>query len=97
MIVVLTTRVHGQHTNLLQEVLELSHLLRCSGKDESLLGHGLGIVGCIELFVQDLNLQGEVGGFLVELAKMGDLPSQPPVVKVFDLALQMCKVIAGPK
>ena len=28
---------------------------------------------------------------------MGDLPSQPPVIKVFDFALQVYKVAAGPK
>jgi hypothetical protein len=84
-----------QHTNLPQEVLELSSLLRCSGEDELLLGHGLGIMGGIELFVLDFNSQGELCSFGIELAETGDLPSQPPVVKVFNLALQVDKVTTG--
>ena len=28
---------------------------------------------------------------------MGDLPSHPPVIKVFDFTLQIHKVVAGPK
>ena len=34
---------------------------------------------------------------MVELAEAGDLPSQSPVIKVFDFVLQMCKVATGPK
>ena len=71
--------------------------MRDSGEDEPFLRHGPGIVGCMKFFVQDLDLQGEVGGFLVKLMKMGDLPSQPPVVKVFNFALQMHEVTARPE
>jgi hypothetical protein len=42
-------------------------------------------------------LQGEFGGFLIELAELSDLPSHPPVVKVFDFMLQVHKVAARPK
>ena len=42
-------------------------------------------------------MQGEVGGFLVEFTEAGDLPSQPPVIKVFDFVLQVREVTAGPK
>ena len=41
-------------------------------------------------------MHGEFSGFLIELVEVGDLPSQPPVVKVFDVALQVHKVTAGP-
>ena len=33
---------------------------------------------------------------MVELMETGDLPSQPPVVKVADVTLQVHKVTAGP-
>jgi hypothetical protein len=97
LIVVLATRIRGQHANLLWEVLELSCLLRRSGEDELFLRHGPGVMGCVEFFIQDLDLQGEVGGFLVELTKTGDLPSQLPVIKVFDFMLQVRKVATRPK
>jgi hypothetical protein len=34
---------------------------------------------------------------LIELMEMGDLPSHPPVVKVFDFAPQMHEIAAGPR
>ena len=34
---------------------------------------------------------------MIELVEAGDLPSHPPVIKVFDLALQVHEVAAGPK
>ena len=89
-------RVCGQHANLLQEVFELGRLLGCAGKDQSFLGHGSGVAGRVELFVQDINLCDEFGSFLVELAEVGNLPSQPPVIKVADVALQVYEVTAGP-
>ena len=89
-------RVCGQHANLLQEVLELGHLLGRAGEDQSLLRHGLGITGCVELFMQDVNSRSELCGFLIELMEAGDLPSQPPVIKVADVMLQVHEVTAGP-
>ena len=53
-------------------------------------------MGCIKLFMQDVNSCSELGGFLIELAEAGDLPSQPPVVKVTDVALQVHEVTGGP-
>ena len=94
--VVLAMRVCGQHANLLLEVFESGRLLRRMGKDQSFLQHGLGIAGCIKLFMQDINSCSELGGFLIELAEAGDLPSQPPVVKVTDVALQVHEVTGGP-
>jgi hypothetical protein len=41
-------------------------------------------------------LCGEFGSLLIKLAEAGDLPSQPPVVKVFDVMLQVHKIAAGP-
>ena len=35
-------------------------------------------------------------GFLVELMEAGDLPSHPPVIKVFNVVLQVHKIAAGP-
>jgi hypothetical protein len=67
-----------------------------TGEDQSLLGHGASVVGCIEFFMQDFNSCGELGGFLIELTEASDLPSQPPVVKVADVALEEYEVAAGP-
>ena len=75
LIAVLATRVCGQHANLLREVFESGRLLGHMGEDQSFLRHGLGVASCIELFMQDFNSCGEFGGFLIELAKAGDLPS----------------------
>ena len=95
MTVVLATRVCGQHANLLQEVFESGRLLGGAGEDQSLLRHGASIACCIEFFVQDFNLCGKLGGFLIELAEASDLPSQPPVVKVADVVLEVYEVAAG--
>ena len=46
--------------------------------------------------MQDVNSCGKFGGFLIELAEASNLPSQPPVVKVADVALQVYEVTAGP-
>ena len=46
--------------------------------------------------MQDVNPCGELGGFLIELMEASDLPSQPPVIKVTDVALQVHEVTAGP-
>ena len=46
--------------------------------------------------MQDVNSCGEFGGFLIELAVASDLPSQPPIILVADVALQVHKVAAGP-
>ena len=46
--------------------------------------------------MQDINLGGKLGGFLIELAEASNLPSQPPVIKVADVALQVHEVTAGP-
>ena len=67
------------------------------GEDQSFLGHGLGVAGHIELFVQDFDPQGKFGGLLIKLMEVGDLLSHPPVVKVFNFVLQVHKVAAGPK
>ena len=66
-----------------------------AGEDQSLLGHGASVVCCVEFFMQDFNSHGELGGFLIELAEASDLPSQPPVVKVADVALEVYEVAAG--
>jgi hypothetical protein len=46
--------------------------------------------------MQDFDSRGELGSFLIELAEAGDLPSQPPVVKVADVALEVYEVTAWP-
>ena len=46
--------------------------------------------------MQDFNLRGKLGSFLIEFAEAGDLPSQPPVIKVADVPLQVHEVTAGP-
>ena len=46
--------------------------------------------------MQDFNSCGKLGSFLIELAEAGNLPSQPPVVKVANVVLQVYKVTAGP-
>ena len=96
-IVVLVTRVCGQHANLLWELFESGHLLGRIGEDQLLLQHGLGIAGHIELFIQDFNSQGKLGGLLIKLTEVSDLLSHPLVVKVFDFMLQMHEVAVGPK
>ena len=56
----------------------------------------MGITGSIEFFVQDVNSCGEFGGFLIELVEVSHLPSQPPVVEVPDVMLQVHEVTGGP-
>ena len=90
------TRVCRQHANLLQEVFKSGHLLGCVGEDQSFFGHGLGVASCVKLFVQDLDSRGELCGFLIKLTEAGNLPSQPPVVKVANVVLQVHEVTAGP-
>jgi hypothetical protein len=46
--------------------------------------------------MQDLNSCSELGGFLIELTEASNLPSQPPVVKVTDVALEVHEVAARP-
>ena len=46
--------------------------------------------------MQDVNPCGKLGGFLIKLAEASNLPSQPPVVKVADVALQVHEVTAWP-
>ena len=46
--------------------------------------------------MQDFDLRGELGGFLIELTEASNLPSQPPVVKVADVALEVHEVAARP-
>ena len=46
--------------------------------------------------MQDFDSRGKLGGFLIELTEAGDLPSQPPVVKVADVALEVYEVTAWP-
>ena len=46
--------------------------------------------------MQDFDPCGKLGGFLIELAEVSNLPSQPPVVKVADVALEVHKVTAWP-
>ena len=46
--------------------------------------------------MQDFNLCGELSSFLIKLAEAGDLPSQPPVIKVADVMLQVHEVTAWP-
>ena len=46
--------------------------------------------------MEDINSRGEFGGFLIKLAEASDLPSQPPVVEVTDVALQVHEVTGGP-
>ena len=56
----------------------------------------MGVMGRIKLFMQDVDSSGKFGSFLVKLVETGDLPSQPPVIEVTDVVLQVHKVIAGP-
>ena len=46
--------------------------------------------------MQDFNSRGELGSFLIELMEASDLPSQPPVVKVADVVLEVDEVAAWP-
>jgi hypothetical protein len=46
--------------------------------------------------MQDFDPRGKLGGFLIELAEAGDLPSQPPVVKVADVTLEVHEVAGWP-
>ena len=46
--------------------------------------------------MQDVNSCSKFGSFLIKLAEVGDLPSQPPVIKVTDVTLQVHKVTGGP-
>ena len=46
--------------------------------------------------MQDFNPCGELSSFLIELVEAGDLPSQPPVVKVADVVLQVHEVTTWP-
>ena len=46
--------------------------------------------------MQDFDSCGELGGFLIELAEVSDLPSQPPVIKVADVMLEVHEVAAWP-
>ena len=46
--------------------------------------------------MQDFDLRGELSSFLIELAEASDLPSQPPVVKVADVVLEVYEVAAWP-
>ena len=86
----------GQHANLLREVFEPGRLLGGTGEDQSLLGHGASVAGCIEFFMQDFDSRGELSSFLIKLVEVSDLPSQPPVVKVADVVLEVYEVAAGP-
>jgi hypothetical protein len=96
LIAVLAMRVCGQHANLLWELFKSGHLLGHAGEDQSLFRHGLGVTSCVELFMQDFDSCSELCSFLIELAEVGNLPSQPPVVKVTDVMLQVHEVTAGP-
>ena len=66
------------------------------GKDQPLLRHSSGVAGRIEFFMQDIDSCSEFGSFLIELAVAGDLPSQPPIVLVTDVMLQVHEIAAGP-
>ena len=46
--------------------------------------------------MHDLDSCGKLGGFLIELSEASDLPSQPPVVKVADVVLEVHEVAAWP-
>ena len=46
--------------------------------------------------MQDFDPRGKFSGFLIELAEAGDLPSQPPVVKVADVTLEVHEVTGRP-
>ena len=46
--------------------------------------------------MQDVNSCDELGGFLIELTEASNLSSQPPVVKVANVTLQVHEVTAGP-
>ena len=65
-----------------------------AGEDQSLLRHGAGVACRVEFFMQDFDSRGEFCGFLIELAEASDLPSQPPVVKVADVTLEVYEVTA---
>ena len=86
----------GQHANLFREVFESGRLLGGVGEDQLLLRHGAGVVGCIELFMQDLDSCGELGGFLIELAEASDLPSQPQSSRSLMSRWRWMKSLLGP-
>ena len=46
--------------------------------------------------MQDFDSHGKLGSFLIELVEVGNLPSQPPVVKVADVALEVHEVAGWP-
>ena len=46
--------------------------------------------------MQDFDSHGELGSFLIKVVEAGDLPSQPSVVKVADVALEVYEVTAWP-
>ena len=46
--------------------------------------------------MQDFDSRSELGGFLIELVEAGNLPSQPPVVKVTNVTLEVYEVTARP-
>jgi hypothetical protein len=46
--------------------------------------------------MQDFDSCGELSGFLIELAEVSNLPSQPPVIKVTDVTLEVHEVTARP-
>ena len=46
--------------------------------------------------MQDFDPCGELGSFLIELVGASDLPSQPPVIKVANVALEVHEVTAWP-
>jgi hypothetical protein len=66
------------------------------GEDQSLLRHGSGVAGHVKLFMQDINTCSKFSSFLIELVVVSDLPSQPPIVLVADVMLQVHEVAAGP-
>ena len=46
--------------------------------------------------MQDFDSCSKLSGFLIELAEASDLPSQPPVVKVADVMLEVHEVAGWP-
>jgi hypothetical protein len=49
----------------------------------------------VKLIIHNFNVHGEFRGFCVEFMEAGDLLSHLPVVKVFNLMLQVDKVATG--
>lgn len=79
----------------MQDVLQAGYLLQGVGQDEPFLQGHVHIASHVEICLYELQPGGEVICRGVEVAEPTDLLSQPPVVKVFDVANKDGEVITG--